>query len=265
MAPRLSSAEIFMNLLNEPEPTVWIDAEIKNFMKVDGFTFSQMQHDLAILAEEWANKKLQIPQQGDRRRTSFFPTNSPDQPHDRRQRQSTFQFAQSTSFQAEKDNQNPPANSQGNATDENLYAIGAGAGAGADASATFQQSFPPNSFSPFQPTGSTYIPGSVAVFPPSGYAKEIANLEKMYKDEMKYAGSNDHFGHKLSIFHLLCSKADIFFEARSKAFFSMLRGFAFDYYLANVNMLQYATFDQLCSFISNHFEKPNNARNNLIK
>ena len=90
MTSKLSFAEVFMNLLNELEFTVWIDAEIKNFMKMNGFTSFQMQHDLAILIEEWVNKKLQTFQQKNRRRISFFSINSPDQSHDRRQRQSTF-------------------------------------------------------------------------------------------------------------------------------------------------------------------------------
>ena len=99
------------------------------------FTFSQMQYDLTILVEKWINKKPQIFQQKNRRRISFFSTNSSDQSHDRKQRQSTFQSVQSTLFQAEKDNQNPPANNQKNAIDENSYAIDVNANADADANA----------------------------------------------------------------------------------------------------------------------------------
>ena len=118
--------------------------------------------------------------------------------------------------------------------------------------------------------GPTYIPAPgvpslVSAFAPSSYAKEIDNMEKLYRDGMKYSWINDNFAYKLSICHHFCSKADILYEARSKTFSSMLRGFAFEYYLANVNMLQHATFDQMCNFICSHFEKPNNARNNLIK
>ena len=134
-------------------------------MKTNEFTFSQMQHDLTILAEKWINKKPQIFQQKDRRRISFFSSNSSDQPHDRKQRQSTFQSynpVQTTSFQVEKDNQNPNANSQKNAIDENSYAIDAdadadaNANANANANATFQQSFSSNLFSLFQSIDPAY-------------------------------------------------------------------------------------------------------------
>ena len=82
---------------------------------------------------------------------------------------------------------------------------------------------------------------------------------------MKYSKNNDNFVHKLSIFHHFCDKSDISYEARSKIFSSMFKGFAFDYYLANVNMLKHVSLDQLCTFICTHFEKPTNVKNNLIK
>ena len=106
---------------------------------------------------------------------------------------------------------------------------------------------------------------TVTVFSSLGYAKEIENMKKLYKNNMKYSKNNDNFVHKLSIFHHFCSKANISYETRSKAFSSMLRGFAFDYYLANVNILENATLDQTCTFIKTHFEKPDQERNNLIK
>ena len=108
-------------------------------------------------------------------------------------------------------------------------------------------------------------PPAVTVPSPSGYAKEIENMKKLYKKNMKYSKNNDNFNHKLNIFHHFCDKSDIPYEARSKAFSSMFRGFAFDYYLANVNMLKHASLDQLCTFICTHFEKSINVKNNFIK
>ena len=106
---------------------------------------------------------------------------------------------------------------------------------------------------------------TVIVFSPSSYAKEIKNMKKLYKKNMKYSENNDNFVHKLSIFHHFCDKAKIPYEARSKTFSSMFKSFAFDYYLANVNVLKHASLDQACTFIRTHFEKPDHGRNNLIK
>ena len=138
----------------------------------------------------------------------------------------------------------------------------------------------PTASQPFKTSAAislTYIPGPaptiipesapfiIPVPPPSGYAKEIGNLEKLYKNDMKYERNDDHFVHKLSIFHHLCSKADVPHEAKSKAFSSMLRDHALNYYLANINMLKNASLDQACTFISTHFENPDYRKNNLTK
>ena len=143
----------------------------------------------------------------------------------------------------------------------------------------------PQQFAPRQPTvsippaptyvaafGPTYIfaanpafSTAISAFALSGYAKEIANLAKLYTEEMKYEKKNDNFGHKLTFFHHFCSKADLPHEVRFKALSFMLKGFALDYYLANVNMLKNVTLDQTCTFISTHFENPDNRRNNLQK
>ena len=99
----------------------------------------------------------------------------------------------------------------------------------------------------------------------SGYAKEIENMKKLYKNDMKYSKNNDNFVHKLNIFHHFCDKSDISYETRSKTFSSMFKNFVFDYYLTNVNMLKHVSLDQLCIFICTHFEKSINVKNNFIK
>ena len=119
---------------------------------------------------------------------------------------------------------------------------------------TYSRSFPsPSAFS------------TVIVPSPSGYAKKIENMKKLYKNDMKYSENNDNFVHKLNIFHHFCDKSDISYETRFKTFSSMFKDFVFDYYLANVNMLKHASLDQLCTFICTHFEKSINVKNNLIK
>ena len=123
---------------------------------------------------------------------------------------------------------------------------------------------------PFKTSAATspaYIsePTIIPVPPPSGYAKEIENLKKLYKNDMKYEGNDDHFVHKLSIFHHLCFKADVSHEVKSKAFSSMFKNHALNYYLANINMLKNASLNQTCTFISIHFENPDYKKNNFTK
>ena len=106
---------------------------------------------------------------------------------------------------------------------------------------------------------------SFPAFAPSGYAKEIANMTKLYTEKMKYEKKNDNFEHKFIFFHHFCSKTDLPHEVRSKALFFMLKGFALDYYLANVNMLKNVILNQTCIFINIHFENPDFRKNNLQK
>ena len=54
----------------------------------------------------------------------------------------------------------------------------------------------------------------------SGHGKELSNLAKMYTDEAKYSGENNSF--KLTIFHDICARADVPYEAKMKAFSTML-------------------------------------------
>ena len=116
-----------------------------------------------------------------------------------------------------------------------------------------------------RPFSSSFAFSTVTIPSFSDYAKKIENMEKLYKNDMKYSKNNDNFVHKLNIFHHFSDKSDISYETRSKAFSSMFRGFAFDYYLINVNMLKHASLNQLCTFICIHFEKPINVKNNFIK
>ena len=55
-----------------------------------------------------------------------------------------------------------------------------------------------------------------------GHGKELANLARLYTDDMKYSGENDNFDFKLTIFHDLCNRANILNEVKTTAFPTML-------------------------------------------
>ena len=82
---------------------------------------------------------------------------------------------------------------------------------------------------------------------------------------MKYERKNDNFEHKFILFHHFCNKTDLFHEMKSKTLFFMLKSFALDYYLVNVNMLKNVTLNQTCIFINIHFENLDFRQNNLQK
>jgi hypothetical protein len=52
----------------------------------------------------------------------------------------------------------------------------------------------------------------------------------MYEGKLKYGGAMDSFHHKLMIFRDLCGKADIPRDIYAKAFLTMLREDALDYF-----------------------------------
>ncbi len=84
----------------------------------------------------------------------------------------------------------------------------------------------------------------------SGYGRELSNLAKMYTKESKYSGENDSFTFKLAIFNDICSRADVLFETRMKAFLTMSKGLALDYYYLNIDITDLTmNFDQVCYLI----------------
>jgi hypothetical protein len=88
-----------------------------------------------------------------------------------------------------------------------------------------------------------------------GHGKELANLARLYTDDMKYSGENDNFNFKLTMFHDLCNRADIPNHVKTKAFPTMLRNLALDYYYANIVNKQ-LDFDGICNAITNYFKGP---------
>lgn len=87
----------------------------------------------------------------------------------------------------------------------------------------------------------------------------------MYTDEAKYSGENDSFAFKLTIFHDICSRADVPHEAKLKAFPTMLKGLALDYYYSNVSISGPMSFDEVCWAMRLYFEGAEYRRSFLSK
>ena len=76
----------------------------------------------------------------------------------------------------------------------------------------------------------------------------------MYTNEERYSSENDNFTYKLTIFHDICARADVPQEAKSKAFPTMLKGLALDYYYSNLGMNGSLAFDEICYAMRSYFE-----------
>src|SRR5438045_3275492 len=71
--------------------------------------------------------------------------------------------------------------------------------------------------------------------PQSSSGWELANLLKIYSNDMKYRGGEDSLDMKLQIFYDLCPKAGVPPESYSSAFSIMLKGDARDYYYDKIS------------------------------
>jgi hypothetical protein len=76
----------------------------------------------------------------------------------------------------------------------------------------------------------------------SDQEKELANLIKICTKKTKYKDENDSFSFKLTIFHDLCDRVDVFESIKLKAFFIMLKELTFDYYYSNMNIDAFIIF-----------------------
>ncbi len=101
----------------------------------------------------------------------------------------------------------------------------------------------------------------------SDYDRELINLTKLYSDETKYSEENDNFSFKLIMFNDMCDRVDVSSEIKLKAFSTMLKELAFDYYYANVTSSKNAsfTFDDVCISMMNYFEDAEYKRSILNK
>jgi hypothetical protein len=99
----------------------------------------------------------------------------------------------------------------------------------------------------------------------SGHEKELANLAKLYTNEAKYSDENDSFSFKLTIFHDMCDRADVLQSAKLKAFSTMLKDLALDYYYSNMSTDTLIIFDEVCFSMRNYFEDVEYKRDILFK
>ncbi len=77
---------------------------------------------------------------------------------------------------------------------------------------------------------------------------------------------NDNFSFKLTMFNDMCDRIDVSFETKLKAFLTMLKELALDYYYANIiNNKNAFTFDDVCISIMSYFEDAEYKRNTLNK
>jgi hypothetical protein len=110
----------------------------------------------------------------------------------------------------------------------------------------------------------TIIPVPPSTTTITGHGRELGNLAKMYQDKMKYGGAMDSFSHKLTVFHDLCGKADVPRDIYTKAFSTMLREDALDYYYDNVNDRGFS-FEIMCDMIRSHFETEEHKQGMMTK
>ncbi len=108
---------------------------------------------------------------------------------------------------------------------------------------------PTSSISNVSTNNFPYTPSISHTLGIQGYARLLANLAKMYKDEAKYSSENDSFTFKFTIFHEICARADVPYEIKLKAFLTMLTVLALDYYYSNVIINAEVTLDEVCDSI----------------
>ncbi len=100
------------------------------------------------------------------------------------------------------------------------------------------------------------------------YDRELINLAKLYSDETKYSEENDNFSFKLIMFNDMCDRVNVSFEIKLKAFLTMLKELALNYYYANMtskNKNRSIIFDDVCASMMNYFEDVEYKRSILNK
>ncbi len=79
-------------------------------------------------------------------------------------------------------------------------------------------------------------------------------MTKLYTNKSKYNDENDSFFFKLTIFHDICNRVNIFQSIMLKAFSIMLKDLTFNYYYLNMNIDIFIIFDEVCFSMRNYFE-----------
>ena len=74
-----------------------------------------------------------------------------------------------------------------------------------------------------------------------GYRQELSIIIKIYTKESKYGGNGDSFDFKLAIFYNIYGRANILHKAKAKAFPTMLKGLALNFFYLNntINKLSF--------------------------
>ena len=87
---------------------------------------------------------------------------------------------------------------------------------------------------------------------------------KIYTEDNKYSGEDDNFDFKFTIFHDLCSRANVPQEAKAKAYPIILRGLALNHYYTNLkNVTITLLFDQIYNATRHYFKGPKYRRSIL--
>lgn len=70
----------------------------------------------------------------------------------------------------------------------------------------------------------------------TSYSRKLLNLAKIYIIKTKYSNQNNSFMFKLAIFYDIFAKANILSKTKMKAFPTILKGLALDYYYLNISI-----------------------------
>ena len=109
---------------------------------------------------------------------------------------------------------------------------------------------------PPSPVSASRSPSPAAALPRS-YGREIANLAKMYTDQLRYGAEGDSFSYKLRIFYDMCNRADVPQEAYLKAFLTMLKGLPLNQFFNSMASKAYSnSFQDTIKHMSSFFEGP---------
>ena len=269
--PKVTISRSLFNTLQEETPTPWTEEEVTRCKTKEPFTSFHVLH---LIETDFGRKpKWTVPSPI----VSSASVHNRQQPAEQRQ-QAEMQSFQRQPFQYSPIPQRPlpQQTSRQNQSQQPEHSVN-------ECSQQPLPHFPPNHQSPqqqfhhplpnlshpplpsFQPSYEPRLPPFQSSMQPpslqvnqanvsSGHGRKLANLAKMYTDEAKYSGEDDSFAFKLSIFHDVCTRADIPPEAKLKAFPIMLKGLALDYYYSNMSTHGSPSFDQICRSIQNYFE-----------
>ena len=248
---RITIAKSLFATLQEDKPTPWTEDEVKDCYNKEGFCsfylkyLKESEFGKKVRITEFRSPKLSLVTSPISPRFSSAAPTAPDPLNTAIPPKSTPQFAGQIALQ---------------------FATPA-----PTASPVFPQlpaSVPPPSLflaplaiPPVPPPQPMYQPVPIplgqasAITTISDYSRELSNLAKMYTKESKYSGKNNSFTFKLAIFNDICSRADVPSEVRIKAFPTMLKGLALDYYYSNIGITSLTmNFDQVCYLIQTYFE-----------